>query len=218
MKATLYHDSMVETRTARGEDTRRAILAEAVRIGGTEGLDRLTIGRLATALGSSKSGVFGLFGSKEELQLAAIAEAKRSFIADVIAPALRTPPGLGRLWTLCVAWLDRSSADAKSGNCFFLSAGTEFDTRPGRIHEAIAQVWAEWNEFHQRAVVEAQQLGEITADTDPAQLAFELGALERGATLDLMLHGDAVVMDRARTGMHRLLRERATTPELLPAL
>jgi AcrR family transcriptional regulator len=208
---------MVETRTPRGDDTRRAILQEAVRIGGTEGLDRLTIGRLATALGSSKSGVFGLFGSKEELQLAAIAEAKRSFVSDVISPALTTAPGLGRLWTLCSVWLDHSSADAKSGNCFFLSAGTEFDTRPGRIHEAIVTVWEEWNEFHRRTIVEAQQLGEITADTDPAQLAFELGALERGATLDLMLLGDPAVMDRARAAMHRLLRAHATNPAQLPS-
>ncbi|WP_280337588.1 TetR/AcrR family transcriptional regulator, partial [Nocardia wallacei] len=208
---------MTETRPARGHDTRRAILREAVQVGAVEGLDRLTIGRLATALGASKSGVFGLFGSKEELQLAAIEEAKSTFIAEVIGPALRRPSGIERLRTLCEAWLDHTSRDAAAdGACFFLSVGSEFGSRPGRVRDAIVSVWQQWHDFHRQTIVEAQQLGEITAATDPAQLAFELAAIERSAVADSTLLDDTAVFDRARTAMLRLLREHATDPERIP--
>ncbi|MEV0292103.1 TetR/AcrR family transcriptional regulator [Nocardia sp. NPDC050710] len=209
---------MTEPRQGRARDTRRAILREAVEVGAVEGLDRLTIGRLATSLGASKSGVFGLFGSKEELQLAAVEEAKTSFIAEVIGPALRMPSGIGRLWTLCTAWLEHTSKDLHSGGgCFFLSVGSEFDSRPGRVHDAIVSVWQQWHEFHRQTIIEAQQLGEITAETDPAQLAFELAAIERSATADMALLGDATVFDRARVAMLRLLREHATDSSRIPA-
>ncbi|WP_024804000.1 TetR/AcrR family transcriptional regulator [Nocardia sp. BMG51109] len=207
---------MTETRPARGHDTRRAIVREAVRIGAVEGLDRLTIGRLATTLGASKSGVFGLYGSKQELQLAAVEEAKATFIAEVIGPALRQPSGIDRLRTLCEAWLEHTRDAAADGACFFLSVGEEFASRPGRVRDAIVSVWQQWHEFHRQTIVEAQQLGEITADTDPAQLAFELAALERGAVTDSTLLDDPAVFDRARTGMLRLLREHATDPDRIP--
>ncbi|MFF5035462.1 TetR/AcrR family transcriptional regulator [Nocardia salmonicida] len=210
---------MSDIQTARGQDTRRAILREAVRVGAVEGLDRLTIGRLATSLGASKSGVFGLFGSKEELQLAAIEEAKAEFIASVISPALRQPSGLVRLRTLCDAWIDHLNEDIGSGGaCFFLSVGAEFGARPGRVRDAIVAVWQQWHEFHRQTVIEAKQLGEISAETDPAQLAFELAAIERAAASDMILLGDPDVFDRARATMLRLLRECATGGDRAPAL
>ncbi|WP_216897302.1 TetR/AcrR family transcriptional regulator [Nocardia alni] len=201
---------MTGARQARGQDTRSAILREAVHVGAVEGLDRLTIGRLATALGASKSGVFGLFGSKEELQLAAIEEAKAEFITAVIGPALRQPSGIGRLRTLCEAWIEHASNDTHSnGACFFLSVGAEYGSRPGRVRDAIVSVWQQWHDFHRQTILEAQQLGEISADTDPTQLAFELAALERGAAADAILLDETAAFDRARTAMLRLLREHA---------
>jgi AcrR family transcriptional regulator len=208
---------MTETRPMRGQDTRRAILREAVQVGTAEGLDRLTIGRLATALGASKSGVFGLFGSKEELQLAAIEEAKASFITEVIGPALRQPSGIGRLETLCEAWLEHTSKDAAAGGaCFFLSVGAEYGSRPGRVRDAIVSVWRQWHDFHRQTIVEAQQLGEIRADTDPVQLAFELSAFERSAASDRTLFDDTEVFERARTAMRRTLRQHAVQPDRIP--
>ena len=66
---------MAETATAprpKGEATREAILDRAVDLASTDGLEGLTIGRLAAELEMSKSGLFGHFGSKEGLQLATI--------------------------------------------------------------------------------------------------------------------------------------------------
>ena len=64
-------------RPAKGERTRAAILDRAVDLASVEGLEGLTIGRLATDLGMSKSGLFAHFGSKQELQLATVARRRR---------------------------------------------------------------------------------------------------------------------------------------------
>ncbi len=105
----------LDGRIERGAHTRHAILEHAAAIASVEGLDRLSIGRLATELRASKSGVFAHFGSKEELQLATVQWAREVFVAEVIAPALRAPGGLRRLWRLCDGWLDYSKLDAFTG-------------------------------------------------------------------------------------------------------
>src|SRR6201991_4125284 len=92
-------------RKAQGERTRKAILETAVHIASAEGLEGLTIGRLASELSMSKSGLFAHFGSKEDLQVATVEAARSIFIRQVIQPVFETKQGLSRLWDLCDAWL-----------------------------------------------------------------------------------------------------------------
>jgi AcrR family transcriptional regulator len=81
----------VYTRTnvlrTKGERTRHAILDTAAALATQEGLESLSIARLAEATGMSKSGLFAHFGSKEELQLATVDHAAEIIVAEVIAPA-----------------------------------------------------------------------------------------------------------------------------------
>ena len=79
----------IKVRKARsdGERSRTAILREAAQLATVEGLAGLSIGRLAEAVGMSKSGLFAHFGSKQELQLATIETASAIFAEEVIAPA-----------------------------------------------------------------------------------------------------------------------------------
>src|SRR5215216_5341473 len=76
-----------ETTVRKGERTRRAILSTAAALASQEGLEPLSIGRLAEATGMSKSGLFAHFGSKEELQIATVDHAALLFVAEVIDPA-----------------------------------------------------------------------------------------------------------------------------------
>ncbi|MBE1587905.1 hypothetical protein ACFPOI_39595 [Nonomuraea angiospora] len=57
-----------------------------------EGLNGLSIGRPATDLGLSKSGVATLFGTKEKLQLATAAAAREAFREAVVRPTSDVPP------------------------------------------------------------------------------------------------------------------------------
>src|SRR3954454_7172713 len=85
--------------------TRDAILDRAVDLASEEGLEALTIGRLAGDLDMSKSGLFGPFGSKRDLQIATIQEASSRFVAEVVAPALEEEPGTPRLRALVERYL-----------------------------------------------------------------------------------------------------------------
>src|SRR5438874_5848098 len=93
----------VDRRRERGERTRQAILGRAARLASAEGLEAVSLQRLADELEISKSGLFAHFGSKEELQLATIEEAARIFTAEVLQPGLAPPRGLRRVWSLCDA-------------------------------------------------------------------------------------------------------------------
>ena len=73
----------------RGDRTKRAILAKAVDIASVEGLEGLSIGRLASELGVSKSGLFAHFGSKLELQLETVQAASELFEEHVWQPGRR---------------------------------------------------------------------------------------------------------------------------------
>jgi len=202
--------------TEQATRTRREILRLAADIASAEGLEGLSIGRLATELRASKSGVFAHFGSKEELQLATVQWAREVFVAEVIAPALRAPGGLRRLWRLCDGWLDYSKRRVFPGGCFFVSVAAEFDARPGRVRDAIADAHREWQQFLETSIVKARERGELTEDADPRQLAFELDAFT-GATQDALLFDERSVYTRARRAMLNRLRAVAVDPGLLPS-
>ena len=207
-------------RRAHGERTRQAILEAAVDIASAEGLEGLTIGRLAAELSMSKSGLFAHFGSKEELQLATVEAARDIFVREVVRPAFEAPKGVARLWGLCDVWLEHVRREVFRGGCFFAAAAAEFDGRPGAVRDRVAAIMKEWLAVLGRSVAEAQAEGQLDPAAEPAQLAFELNALEMGANWAYQLHGDRQAFARARAAMVERLRRLATKDglPLLPPL
>ena len=120
-------DGNVDGRRARGDQSRRALLALAVQQASVEGLDGLSLGRLAAEGEVSKSGVATLFGSKERLQLAVVEAAQEVFRDVVILPARTLPRGAARVASLSRRWIDYSRDRVFEGGCFFLEASVEFD-------------------------------------------------------------------------------------------
>jgi AcrR family transcriptional regulator len=196
----------VDGRQRRGDLTRSAVLQRAVDVASMVGLEGLSIGRLASELSISKSGLFAHFGAKEELQLATIRAAKRIFVQAVIDPAREEHAGLGQLWRLSLAWLDYSRTRVFPGGCFFSKAAYDFGARPGAVRDAIATSNREWMDYLTQLVQEAQQAGDVRPDVDAAQLAFDLNALYDGANTSSLLgdEGDDTMYDRAE----RSLRDR----------
>ncbi|MBG0564299.1 TetR/AcrR family transcriptional regulator [Actinoplanes aureus] len=189
----------------RDDGARQTILRRAADIASQDGLEGLSIGRLATELGMSKSGLFGYFGSKEELQLATIRTATTIFVDEVVKPALAVEPGLDRLRRLLDNWLHYSEQRTFAGGCFFFSVNAEFDARPGRIRDTLTAAGQDWRDLLTRTVEEARGLGELPADTDADQLAFELLAFLQTANAASLLFDDADAYRRARIAVdHRL--------------
>jgi AcrR family transcriptional regulator len=187
--------------TAQGDRTRKAILARAVDLASAEGLEGLTIGRLATELSLSKSGLIGHFGTKEELQLATIEAAREIFFESVVVPALAKPEGLPRLQALCEHWLAYAREETFRGGCFFSAASSEFDGRPGPVRDRIAAILREWLDGLEAAIRDAQRLHHLRPEVDAKQLAFELHSLEMGANWAFQLFGDREATERARRGI-----------------
>ncbi|MER7848023.1 TetR family transcriptional regulator C-terminal domain-containing protein [Kitasatospora sp. NPDC096077] len=203
---------ITDGRLLRGEETRRAVLRRAVGIASVEGLDALSIGRLATDLGLSKSGVFAGFGSKEELQLATVRAARRIFADAVVTPAADTPPGLARARALCENWLAYSRDRVFPGGCFFHEVTAEFDARPGAVRDALAGCAREWHATVVDALAEARTAGALRPDTDLGDLAFALIAVLETANSQAVLHEEDVPYQRAGRLLLRLLRAEATDP------
>jgi AcrR family transcriptional regulator len=174
--------------------TRETILDHAVNLASTQGLEGLTIGRLAAELGMSKSGLFGHFGSKEELQLATIEEASTRFVGEVIQPTLAEPKGAPRLRALGERYLDYLERGVFAGGCFFAAVSIEFDDRPGPVGDRVRDAVAAWMAYLE------DQARAAGAD-DPKLLAFEVHALAQGANSSFRLFGDPRAFAWARTAI-----------------
>jgi AcrR family transcriptional regulator len=188
-------------RIRRGDETRRAVLRRAVDLASVEGLDGVTIGRLAQELSISKSGLFAHFGSKEELQLATIRAARAIFARAVVTPAQADPPGLVRLRALLQGWLDYSRDREFPGGCFFSRATHEYAARPCSVRDSLREVDREWLALLATTIDEARELGELRADVDSRQLAYELDAYLDSANMRSLLDGDLAVYDVARAAV-----------------
>lgn len=176
-----------------------------------EGLEGVTIGRLAGDLGMSKSGVLGHFGTKEALQLATVKDVIDQFRRRVVDPVMQeTAPGLRRVLALCDYWLDYLTATGLPGGCLLTAAATEFDGRRGEVRNLIAAAWAQWRSL----LVDELQLAVDTADLSQEfeieQAVFELVAVGPALNQALQLHGDPSSTERARRAVRRILEQRPT--------
>jgi AcrR family transcriptional regulator len=199
-------------RRERGRRTRASILETAANIASVEGLEGLTIGRLASELGMSKSGLFAHFGSKEELQLATIAAARDIFAREVVEPARQAERGLPRLHALIAAKIAYLRREVFDGGCFFEAVRGEFDSRsPGPVRDAIEADLETWDALMLRAVQSAKEAGHLRTDVDAEQLLFEIDALTTTASLRHQLVGDPSLYDRAEAAIAARLRDAAAS-------
>jgi AcrR family transcriptional regulator len=192
-------------RRADGEQSRNAILREAARLATVEGIGGLSIGRLATAVGMSKSGLFAHFGSKAERQLATIETASDLYSELVVGPALAEPTGIQRLRALAERFLEHVQRNDYPGGCFFASVAAELDTHPGPVRDLAIGMVEEWFAELVRAVEDGQAEGSIDLSEDPGQLAFEIDSYLLLANAQYVVSGEPTPIERARRALDRRL-------------
>ena len=192
-------------RVARGQRSRDAALAVAVQLASTDGLEGLSVARLAQRVGTAKSSIHASFGSKEALQLAVIERSRAILVDLVIVPALAARAGLARLEATRESWLGYLADDVFEGGCVLCSASAELDGRPGAPRDAVRTVMREWLDFLADNVAVAVRQGELDADAEPDQLAFELNAIGMAANWHHQLFGGDEAFVRARATWDRTL-------------
>jgi hypothetical protein len=114
-------------------------------------------------------------------------------------------PGIARLLALCDSWLAYHEREVMPGGCFLTTATIEFDAKPGPLRDAVANCIKRWLGVLEREVAVAVGVGELPADTEPADVAFHLNALAAAASYGFQLSRDPQVFTRARRTMRRVL-------------
>jgi AcrR family transcriptional regulator len=189
-----------------GIRTRKAILGEAVSLATVEGLEGLSIGELAKALGISKSGLYAHFGSKEGLQLATIDEAERIFNLEVIDPSLDVRgEGLPRLLAVCDRYFEHLRRHTFPGGCFFASAVHEMGTRPGPVKDRLRAFQQRFSGLILQYAAQAQELGQLPAGENITVLVFELNGIILAANANFVMTDDPAALDIARRAVRRRL-------------
>ncbi len=190
---------------SKGDDTRVAILDVALAQASESGFESLTIGSLAGRVGISKSGLFAHFGSREELQIAAIEAAAARFTETVFIPALKAKRGLPRLRALFDHWLDWTARSGLTHGCPMQAAAVEFDDHPGPVRDAVSDHFARLDRELGRAVELAIGQGHLRADLDAGQFAFEMMGVILACYHSARLFERAKAESRARAAFERLI-------------
>jgi AcrR family transcriptional regulator len=187
----------------KGPQTRTTILDTATQIASSQGLEGLSIGKLAEALAMSKSGIFAHFGSKEDLQNATLNHAWSIMVAYL--RTAHTSVGLERLRAFLHGWLRYLEHSPFEGGCVFMAASTEQDGRPGKVRDHLVQfVMQAVHALHEQ-LEQAQRLGQLRADLSVPQMAFELHAFLQAANNAYQLSRDATYFELARHAIEERL-------------
>jgi AcrR family transcriptional regulator len=199
-------------RTRQAARTRRQILRAAMDIASAEGLEGLSVGRLASDVRMSKTGIFSHFGSKRELQLATVEAAKQVFLERVVQPALTEPRGTLRLTAMLYKWLEYVEKIVFRGGCFFAAASAEFDSRPGAVRNRIVLHAKAWLVGLEDEIRFATSNGEFRSSVDAAQLAFELHSYVQEANWAFKLFNDKSAFERARRAIAERIADASENP------
>ncbi|GHE13784.1 TetR/AcrR family transcriptional regulator [Streptomyces alanosinicus] len=193
---------------AESHRTRQRIVERGIAIASADGLEGLTLGRLATDLDMSKAGVLGHFGTKEVLQLATLEGAAAAFSRLVWEPVAHKEPGLPRLRAVFETWISylATERDTFPGGCLITTASVEFDSRPGAVRDAVARLLHTWRRRLAGEVGAAVRAGDLPPDTDPEQVAYEIVGMYMALNQELQLFAAPSAVARTRRAIDRLLR------------
>ncbi|MEV6199007.1 TetR/AcrR family transcriptional regulator [Streptomyces sp. NPDC051771] len=186
-------------------ETRRSVLRAAADLASLEGLDSVTIGRLADRLGMSKAGVIGQFRSKEKLQLETVELVLEDFRTRVWLPVRHLDAGLPRLLAVCAAWVRYAADPGYSGGCLLTQVTYDYDGRTGSVHDRIAEGRARWREVLRHDIDAAVAAGVLPPATDTPRVVYGLESLAAGITPARLLHGDDQADGWALHGMRTIL-------------
>lgn len=191
---------------SKGQQTKTAILDQAVGIASQVGFNALTIGQLAESTGMSKSGLFAHFKSKEALQLETLERGRERFTDLVIRPTLAAPRGIRRVRAMFDSWLVWER-EALQGGCIFVTGSIEYDDQPGPMRDALVRNQRDWAEFIATVAGTAVSEGDFRHDLDTEQFAFSLQGVMYAYHHTTRLLRDPKALEHTRAALDRLLAD-----------
>lgn len=194
----------------KANTTREAVLDSGLRMLSVRGLAGVTLGELARSSGLSKSGLFAHFTSKTQLQLDLLARMVSVAQAHVVSPAFQEPEGLPRLRALVGRWMGWSRAAGLPGGCPLAAALFELDDLDGEVRGYAVQLEEQWRELLTSLAKRSIELGHLGADTDAAQVVWELCGIYLTHHASARFLRDSSADTRANTAVEALIRRHAS--------
>jgi AcrR family transcriptional regulator len=188
----------------KGDETRMAVLDQAVGLSRRVGLSGLTIGSLAEQTQLSKSGLFAHFRSKQALQLSVLEHARIGFETAVVRPAVRAPRGEARVRELFDLWL---KWDSMPGGCPFVAAATEFDDQPGVVRDRLVRDQRDLFDMITTVFRTGIAEGQFRPDADPDQFAQDFYGVVLARHHMIRLLGDEQAEGRAKRAFEALIAD-----------
>lgn len=189
----------------KGNDTKQRLLRIGIDQMSVGGLSGVTLGQLAAASGLSKSGLFAHFRSKEQLQIELLDEMAETANRVVVEPAMRAPEGLPRLAALMEHWLGWSRRAGLSGGCPVAAAMFELDDVESEVRSHAAEMELQWRGLLGQLVLEAKNVGHLTAGTDVEQVVWELCGIYLSHHVSTRFVRDGSADTRAKTAFDALM-------------
>ncbi len=187
----------------KGSDTRQMILEAGLDLASRLGLEAVSIGALAKAVGMSKSGLFAHFQSKENLQNAIMHLAGERFSSEVVVPALGIAAGISRIRALVDNWIRWTSR--LTGGCIFVQASNDLKDRPGIVRDYLIKQQEAWIDSLRRIARSAVRVGDFREGIDLDQFAFEFYSLLLGFHLYHTLLENSDILQRQQTALDALI-------------
>ena len=106
---------------------------------------------------------------------------------------------------MCANSVDYLEEPLLPGGCLMTAALTEYDGRPGRVRDAVAEVWSRWRGQLRADLAAAVDSGELPAGFDVDQALFEIVAAGLALNAAMQLQHDRRAAGRARRAIERAL-------------
>lgn len=191
-------------------NTKQLILAHATNKASEVGLKGLSIGSLASDLNLSKSGLFGHFGSKEDLQIQVLETAAKLYAKEVIQPAVKSPRGVQRLTALFENWLNWAKAhNTDRQGCIFVATSIELDDDQGPVRDKLVDLQNQWIYSLEHTILQGREAGQFHKEVQPVLAAQEVYGVMLSFHLYFRLLEDQGAEQRTRQLFDKIL-ERLT--------
>src|SRR3990167_3127258 len=202
----------------RGPAKKTEILDTAVRLASRDGLQGLTIGLLAKAVGMSKSGLFAHFNSKVNLKQMVVERVAGDFTEKVLRPAFKEARGEPRVRGIVENWIRYlNEPEFLPYGDVLIAVSLEVDEQPGALRDLVKTVQRDLASNLERAARIAVEEGHFRADLDTEEFAWSLLSFVLGYHHFRRILDDPKAEDRLRRSFEGLVRySKPTGGRLLP--
>lgn len=192
---------------SKGISTKTQIVDIAVRIASMSGIESLSFGGLAKAVGMSKSGLYAHFQAKDQLQLSVLRAASEIFTESVLKKAFSKPRGEPRLRAMFENWMEHLNGnDSLPGGSVFIAASIELDDRPGPLRDFVHEQQKTLIQTLADAARMAVEEGHFRRDLDTEQFAWTMYSFVLGYHHFKRMLNDPKAEEHLRNSFEGLVR------------